>query len=167
MDRRQIGTKLALDALGVDVRQLDAFDERLIIQKAIYLAQTGGIGRGYFFRWYLRGPYCSELARDVFGIASELGAGFDESDGWTLDSASSQRLSDLKPLLDPREPMARARWLELLASVHFLVSGGETGLDNPAAIRERLTRYGKDFAEREILTALEALQEYELIRGRC
>ena len=165
MDRRQIGTKLALDALGVNARQLDAFDDRLIIQKAIYLAQAGGISRGYFFRWYLRGPYCSELARDVFGIASELCVNLDESEGWTLDDASSRQLGDLKSLLSAREPMARARWLELLASVHFLVSGGETGLDNPAAIRELLKRYDKDFTEHEVLTALEALQEHDLIRG--
>jgi uncharacterized protein YwgA len=55
MDRQQIGLKLTLDALSLPAR-LDTFADRLVVQKAIYLAQVAGVQLGYHFHWYLRGP---------------------------------------------------------------------------------------------------------------
>lgn len=45
---------------------MDTFDDRLRLQKFIYLLQAYGVYLGYDFSWYLRGPYCSSLATDGF-----------------------------------------------------------------------------------------------------
>jgi len=55
MNRRQIALKLVLDSLGIQL-SMSSFDERLALQKTIYLAQQMGVPLGYQFSWYLRGP---------------------------------------------------------------------------------------------------------------
>ena len=69
MDRRQIAAVLTLKWLGVEFK-LETFTDRLIAQKAIYLAQTVGADLGYFYGWYLRGPYCPALTEDLFGAVA-------------------------------------------------------------------------------------------------
>ena len=38
------------------------FDHRLRAQKFVYLLQAFNVYMGYDYSWYLRGPYCSNLA---------------------------------------------------------------------------------------------------------
>jgi hypothetical protein len=161
MDRQQIGLKLTLDALGLPVR-LDSFSDRLILQKAIYLAQAAGVQLGYHYNWYLRGPYSPALTRDAFPVVSEVAEGVDDSEGWKLDDASVQRLQRLKPLLEQIDPDKLAARLELLASLHFLVQS-TAGQGKPTAVlRTTLQRYGKHFSEAEIQQGLEQLKNYGL-----
>src|SRR5437762_1233304 len=98
MDRQQIATKLALDALGLPIR-LNSFDDRLILQKSVYLAQAAGIQLGYHFQWYLRGPYSPMLTKDAFAIDAEASRQATSSQEWKLDEESSKRLEALKPLI--------------------------------------------------------------------
>ncbi len=163
MDRRQIGVKLALDVLELDAQGLDTFDNRLIIQKAVCLAQAAGVALGYYFRWYLRGPYSPALTRDVFGIAAELAANFDESQGWTLDADSVGRLESIREIIRETDQNKRARWLELLASVHFLVERGQAEPGDAAGMQRLLATYGKDFTEQDIEAALGVLRQNGLI----
>ena len=161
---QQIATKLTLEALGVDVK-LQEFDERLIVQKAIYLAQAAGVDRGYFFRWYLRGPYSPELTRDVFGIRAEIVADpdADESQDWALDGETIKRLNKVACLVPAAETASKARKLELLASVHFLVSRRQVPTDDVDALVQLLRRYGKDFLDREVADALSELRDNGLL----
>ena len=64
MDRQQIGVKLAIDGLKLPF-VIDTFMDRLIMQKAVYLAQAAGVNLGYYYHWYLHGPYSPSLTRDV------------------------------------------------------------------------------------------------------
>ena len=48
MDRQQIGVKLAVDGLGLKFK-IDTFMDRLIMQKAVYMAQAKGVNLGYFY----------------------------------------------------------------------------------------------------------------------
>lgn len=43
---------------------MDTFDDRMRLQKFVYLLQAHGVYLGYDFSWYLRGPYCSSLTTD-------------------------------------------------------------------------------------------------------
>ena len=47
---------------------MSTFDDRLRLQKLIYLLQTFGIYLGYDFSWYIRGPYCSTLSTNGFAL---------------------------------------------------------------------------------------------------
>ncbi|MFO8013439.1 MAG: hypothetical protein R6X20_09055 [Phycisphaerae bacterium] len=164
MNRQQLATKLAMDALGLPV-QMGAFDDRLVLQKAIYLAQASGLKLGYYFQWYLRGPYCSDLASDGFAIAAETAEQeVDQSSSWKLDDCSRQRLQAVRPLVGGGSGTELARWLELLASVHFLVDRKQAQRSS-RRIAERLNRLGKSFSENEVERAVQELSKHGLVKG--
>ena len=161
MDRQQIGVKLAFDGLALDFK-IEGFNDRLILQKAIYLAQAAGVKLGYYFHWYLRGPYCPALTRDAYGIRRELDEDMDDSQSWELDAPSSERLQKLCELFPPdRSQMARE--LELLASVHFLIDRQQVLSREPAALVDTLRRYGKDFTQDEVAAALRGLIQHGML----
>lgn len=161
MDRQQIGMKLALEGLGLPLR-LETFEDRLILQKAIYLAQAAGVRLGYYFRWYLRGPYCPALTADAYAVASEPAQGSAESGAWHLDDGSAGILARIRPLFEAETPAERARQLELLASVHYLVDRRQVPSGDAGRTADRLKRFGKDFDERDVRRALERLAEHGL-----
>lgn len=161
MDRQQIALRLSLRELGIEL-DMGSFDRRLIVQKAAYLAQAAGVGLGYYFRWYLRGPYSPDLTSDAFGIQDALKAERDESDAWVLDEQSRTRLKKLQPLLSPQGNQGRANHLERLASIHFLVSRNQVRGDDSEGLQAILKSNGKDYNLSEVNQALDQLRRHGL-----
>ena len=161
MTQREIGLKLTLDALGVRLR-IVSFDDRLILQKTIYLARAAGIDLGYGYSWYLRGPYSSDLTQDAFSLAAP-GTADEDLSGWELDPQSQKRLSKLRTLFDNLRRNGRARELELLASVHYLVQRSELPAGDAEGLAHRLTCLGKTFSAVDVERAVDSLAEHELL----
>ena len=159
MDRQQISVKLTADSLGLPF-EIRTFQDRLIMQKAVYLAQAAEVHLGYFYQWYLHGPYSPSLTKDEYSIAMDISAGMDELKGWTLDEVSLQRLEKIKPLFKEKNKDKLARKLELLASVHFLIDRKQVLKINSDKITEILERYNKPFNKRDVVEAIEELKEY-------
>lgn len=153
MDRRQIGMKLTLEALDISL-SVDTFDDRLVIQKAIYLAQAAGIQLGYYHRWYIRGPYAPALAEDAFAAIAETRRGDDDSAGWNLDPMSVERARNLTTLFEPPEGQSLTFQLEILASVHYLVSHNLELSNNATTLTQRLRQADKTYSEDEVAKAL-------------
>lgn len=94
-----------------------AFEQRMEMQKAIYLLQDMGVPVGdYGFRWYLHGPYSQELQDDMY-----------YEDGKPLtrmfwSEENTKNISQLHDVIlsDRREPYSIAFWVECLASMHYL-----------------------------------------------
>lgn len=162
MDRRQIGVKLVMEQLGLPV-QVQSFDDRLILQKAIYLAQAAGVNLGYYYRWYLRGPYCPAVAEDGFAISAVVAQKMDDSRGWQLDESSRKRLAGVRPMLNRTSREDLANRLELLASVHYLVDRRQVPGRDPQAIAETLRKFDKPFGEAEVSAALGELKEHGIV----
>lgn len=142
---------------------MDTFSDRLIRQKAIYLAQEMGVDLGYYFRWYLRGPYCPALSTDLFSMIPEIKAGYDPSSHWNLDEVSQSRLEKLSSLIKGKAGATLAKYLELLASVQFLISRGKVENENEEQIQNTLESYGKKFSLKEIKQAKGDLREIQLL----
>jgi uncharacterized protein YwgA len=164
MDRQQIGVKLTVEGLKLPF-QIDSFEDRLILQKAVYLAQAKGINLGYYYHWYLHGPYCPSLTRDEYAIDCELSQGIDESSNWKLDDESIAKLKRLQNLIPQGNRRNVRRKLELLASVHFLVSRKQVRETDSKEITAILERFDKDFGEEEVQNALRELMDYGLLTG--
>lgn len=161
MDRRQIFLSLALRELGQNI-DLTGFDRRLILQKSVYLLQAAGVNFGYSFSWYLRGPYCSSLTSDLFAIFAELDENLDD---WRLDEGISKSIGSAKTFLSqsPVEPDL-ARWLELLASIHFLVVKKKDVLpEDVDGIQQILSKYKKNYSTDQIRAAMSSLKSAGLI----
>lgn len=162
MDPQQIGLKLGLDAIGVPIR-VASFPDRLILQKAVYLAQAAGVDLGYHYNWYLRGPYSPALTRDAFAIAAEIGEGVDDSHGCNLDPVSTGRLGQLRELIERIPQQDLPAKLELLASVRFLLRDPTTtDRVGVADLQTILQRYGKQFSDDEIRDGIEELERHGL-----
>ena len=165
MDRGQIVLKLSIGCLGLPFR-IDSFEDRLILQKVVYLIQTIGVNLGYYFQWYLHGPYSPSLTQDAYAISAELASGINESKNWKLGSESENRLQRLKDLVVSNgSQQVRARKLELLASVHFLIDRKQVPGRELNKIHETLVRFGKKVTEREIHTAIKELNKYGLLQA--
>jgi hypothetical protein len=128
-DIRTARLTVLLDALGCLPGPSFAghFDERLALQKTVYLLDAafqkhdlGGLG--YQFGWYVRGPYSSTAADDLFAIAAQPDRAALRK-GLSLNTRGKRAVGDVAALLQvPQAPAfdSMAHWLELLASLHFL-----------------------------------------------
>lgn len=162
MDRQQIGVKLTIDALNLPF-QINSFEDRLILQKAIYLAQAAGVHLGYYYHWYLYGPYSPSLTQDEYAIATDISSGLDESEGWKLDDSSSQRLKEIRSIFTNPQRDKLAKKLELLASAHFLINTRQVSSNSAKQIVATLKRFDKTFSEEEVQKALGELIDYGLL----
>ena len=162
MDRQQIGVKLAIDGLNLPFK-IDGFQDRLIMQKSVYLAQTAGVNLGYYYHWYLHGPYSPSLTRDEYAIAMDISADMYESEGWKLDGSSSEQLERIRDLFAEPDRDKLAKKLELLASAHFLINTRQVSGNNAEQITATLKRFDKPFSEKDVQNALEELISYGLL----
>jgi hypothetical protein len=162
MNKQQIGLKLVLDNLEVGVH-VDSFQNRLMLQKASYLAQAAGVGMGYYFSWYLHGPYSSALARDAFAISDEFQASSDESEDWELDKRTISKLERVRALITECSITDPAKKLELVASIHFLVTQKGFSPKDTSTLTSALRRFGKECAKREVVSATEGLAKHGFI----
>ena len=104
---------------------------RIAFQKTVYLLQAMGIDFNIKYRWYFYGPFAIELAQILDQLHYE-GVIHDEishiaiEEGF-LDTAYVNQVQLTprdKAIIDKIRPFFRkmhaSRWLELLASVHFI-----------------------------------------------
>lgn len=93
------------------------FDQRMEMQKAIYLLQDMGVPVGdYGFRWYLHGPYSQDLHDDMYfendrtGTLPALSDEYDESIHELYEVIHSEK----------RGSYSITNWVECLASLRYL-----------------------------------------------
>ncbi len=164
MDRQQILLAKSLNAAQVPL-DIKTFDNRLILQKAVFLLQSAGIKFGYRFRWYLRGPYSPDMTSDAFGILREGDSAEKELKQWKLDGVSAELAGKLQPLLkrDGESAEEQAKRLEVLASVLFLFNTGQAPREDHESTSKVLKRNGKDFDVAQVREASSELEKYGLV----
>jgi uncharacterized protein YwgA len=83
--------------LGKDI-DMDSFDEKLVIQKAVHISEHLGIEWGYEFGWYVRGMYSSTLTVDLYGL-------WNKDPEYTPTETDQTILAKIKPLENILEGM--------------------------------------------------------------
>jgi uncharacterized protein YwgA len=113
---------LFLSALGRSSK-IDSLDDRLLIQKSVYLGQLTGVDLGYRYSWYVRGPYCTNLTQDYYALAAVDDTEKQEYAKYSLATDVHERLKKAKPLFSVPKGLNLElhQWLELLASWHYLL----------------------------------------------
>lgn len=154
MDRIQIGLKIAMDELGIQIEKTPYSTIRnivyLAIAKGVYLTNSS-------FCWSSEGNVISRsLFEDIGTIKNELNQGYDDSKSWCLDNNSKKRLKNLGPLITSTSDLEK----ELLASVHFLTKKVKKSVDE---ISDIFKKFNKSYSEEQILAAVETLKEQEII----
>jgi hypothetical protein len=132
MSERLRGLRLVLEEVGVPLT-IDTVEDRLVLQKAVYLAQSK-VNLGYSYGWYLKGPYSPKLTQDYYELADEIRLGGEEPG--TLRADVREALASIRELIAAAPAqMRRSHWLELLASLDFLVKKSGLAL---AVAKERI-----------------------------
>lgn len=120
METKLAALQLLLDGVGTGT-DISSKEKRLKVQKSVYIVQAAGIKLGYSFDWYINGPYSTELTRDYYELAGRrtaaTGAGNRQ-----LNPSVVSLLERAQAALKVPEGLALppARWMELVASVHYL-----------------------------------------------
>ena len=116
------------------------FDNRMEMQKAIYLLQDMGVPVGdYGFRWYLHGPYSQTLQDDMYYEQ-------DRDLSINLSSENAESIGKLHDVIHLEKPdnYTRSQWIECLASLRYL--------------QENVLR--SDASEEEIVSELEQRKQH-------
>lgn len=93
------------------------FDQRMEMQKAVYLLQDMGVPIGdYGFRWYLHGPYSQSLQDDMHYESGRTVSSLNLSKEY---SDSIIRLHDVIHS-EEGKTYSVSNWVECLASLHYL-----------------------------------------------
>lgn len=114
--------QLVLDQLGMG-NTISTMDDRIAIQKIVCLTQEAGLQLGYSFNWYVRGPYSPALASDYYQLAAARASIEANAKKFSLkDSAvSATGKVALVASVPAGAGLDRVNWLELLASIVFLM----------------------------------------------
>jgi len=88
---RFLKVKSCLAALNYSCLSSDDFQDKLVIQKIVYLLQMKGIKFNYSFNLYVRGPYSPDLTKDIYAHSDELKH---------LDSKEALSKDDLRMIQD-------------------------------------------------------------------
>lgn len=93
------------------------FEQRMEMQKAIYLLQDMGVPVGdYGFRWYLHGPYSQGLQDDMHYESGRTCAEL------TLSKEYADSIAQLHDVIhsSKRGSYSISHWVECLASIRYL-----------------------------------------------
>lgn len=97
----------------------DTTEERLKLQKTIYLLQVYGLKLGYGFSWYKYGPYSQDLVYDAYMVlGSERNKYKQEANKLRFSENCLEKFKEFKKICG--DFFQRAENLELVASIDFL-----------------------------------------------
>lgn len=121
-----------------------SFEDRLEMQKIIYLIHELGVSCGDFsFRWYKHGPYSQQLQNVM--IAGNVG----EPEAFSFSQSGRKALDAVKHLIStPHDGYKDADWLEAIGSICYLqkhsyqTSNADSLLDELVSCKPHLNNKG-------------------------
>ncbi len=128
--------------LGVSLKA-EHFQDRLVLQKTVYLLQKLGVKMNFEYNLYLRGPYSPSLTKSLYANKKE----FDKLEPRIpLSAPEKERIQKFRRVIDllPSE-------LEIVSTYTFLTS--ESGLDEDDAIR-RLKQLKPFYSEAQVAVGI-------------
>ncbi len=139
------------------------FNDRLILQKKAYLLQELGMNLSNTYGWYIHGPYSRDVANDGFQLASlqdQIGEVpvLEEPDNEAVNTLQTIITEATRSFQGKDEPF----YLELLASLHFILQHGYPKPANKEAALGQLLRAKSKFTRQEVETALRLLEAHGL-----
>ena len=138
---------------------MDNFDDRLRLQKFIYLLQAHDVYLGYDYTWYLRGPYCTTLATAGFALDDI----YDRIQGDTkktrfVSQTIQKRFDKFTRFIRGKE--RNTRFLEAAASLHFLLKTQQISEEKAV---DRVIKKMPDADERSVREVLKEMRTEDLV----
>lgn len=130
---------------------MNKFDDRLRLQKFIYLLQAHDIYLGYDYSWYLRGPYCTTLAAAGFVLDDMYDDIPSLKSTRFVSSTVQKRFAKFTIFIRGREN--DTKFLEAAASLHYLLKTGYLQNDAVEKVIEKMPDVDEQYLN-DVLTKL-------------
>lgn len=145
----------------------DSFEERLKLQKIIYLLQASGIQLGYGFGWYKYGPYSQDLVNDAYSVLGSRRSEYEEAatqGKWGFSAETKAKFEQFKDKFN--STLGSLEEAELLASVRFVKNMWCQDVDREEFVREFIKHKkqlynDKDITEESIKSAFDMCKYFE------
>lgn len=134
---------------------LDNFDDRLRLQKIVFLARMIGFNSGYSFDWYVRGPYSPSLTKMLFS-ANEEGRLILEN--VTLQDTEELTVQQLREFL--QDDVSSPKILELLASVWYFIRRSSYSEDERNDLIREIVRKKPQYTMEEVVMAFDRIMRF-------
>lgn len=147
---------------------LSTLDKRIEFQKKGYLLKALGVPLNYSFGSYLKGPYSTSLARVGFTIyeTPEESIPSDLDTIVPVSEADRAKIEILKNMMnDFPEEQKDAYWLELISSLHFLLTQAYPPVRDWENAKKRLNIWKPlKFKDEDIDLASSLIRQYDLLK---
>jgi len=157
MNNSQIATAIAIRDLRCG--SLDTINDRILLQKKIYLAQDIGLPLGYGYSWYIHGPYSTDLTAVAYQIIPE---GFDSIEKNTFNEQYAKmisRVNELEGEIEKRNlQISIVQWYELVASIAYW---NKRGYNTEDSIIEKIRETKPQFSEEQTHAAYDAYNAFK------
>lgn len=140
---------------------LEIFDDRMELQKLVYLMQAMGCRLDYNYSMYLHGPYSTDLTKEAFGLKQLP----DDVIEWVkvnkhVQDEDRARIQRFKQMI---KGMDRPVDLEILATLHYLQTVAYIPNKDRSAVERELIRKKPHVSEISLGPYWERLKSYNLI----
>ena len=146
----------SLAALGIDPK-METFAERKRVQKTVYLLdKVFGFDFGYYYNWYLHGPYSPQVTQIIFDVVEGRASIDPQPANSNLSPEDCQKIERMRTFLN--EDLNSNDKLELLVSVDYLLNYTENATPNEQEIVEFLNIKKPYFSNEEIIQGIKRMQ---------
>jgi uncharacterized protein YwgA len=136
-------------ALGFNPK-IDNFEDRLVIQKSVYLLQMKGVKTGFEYSLYVRGPYSRELTDQIYGNKKKVE---NLETLASLTNAESKDLGEFKKLFGELKPST----LEVAATYSFFAFGEK---QDPLTAQKNVKKMKPFYSEAQIAVGVSKAKEF-------
>ena len=150
------GEKMNLDKIVACFKALgfkpdvDNFEHRLIIQKAVYLLQLKGVKTGAEYHLYVRGPYSRELTDQVYSNKKKVEQ---LETSASLTSGETKNLEEFKELFGELKPST----LEVAATYSFFAFDEK---QDPLTAQKNVKKMKPFYSEAQIAVGVSKAKEF-------
>ena len=150
------GEKMSLDKVvaclkALDFRpKIDDFEDRLIIQKSVYLLQSKGIKSNFSYHLYVRGPYSKDLTDQVYENRKKVEH---LETSVELSNAELKDVQEFKELFGEFKPSI----LEIAATYSFFAYAQE---QDPITALKNVKRMKSFYSEAQIAVGISKAKEF-------
>lgn len=123
MNKSYIATAIAIRDLKC--YSLNTINDRILLQKKIYLAQEAGVPLGYGYSWYIHGPYSPDLTAVAYQIIPEGDTSIEEMHFKEPYASMLEKVNRLESVIGEENlELSIVQWYELVASIAYWYKRG-------------------------------------------
>lgn len=123
MNNSHIATAIAIRDLNCFT--LETINDRILLQKKVYLAQDIGLPLGYGYSWYIHGPYSTDLTAVAYQIIPEGDTAIENHSLKEPYASMITKVNSLEGVIDERNlTISVVQWYELIASIAYWYKRG-------------------------------------------